>query len=49
VIGEKKIYALDQQYDATRIIKSKGERYVSTDTQAEKIGIRCARRHFVDA
>lgn len=47
VNGQNKIYHLpfDQQYDRVRIIPSKGERYVKTAAEAEKLGFRRAMRH----
>ena len=46
VNGGSKIYHLpfDQQYDRVRIIPKKGERYVSTVAEAERLGFRRAMR-----
>lgn len=51
VNGRSRIYHLpfDQQYDTARILKCKGECYVSTAAEAEALGFRRARRHFVEA
>jgi Restriction endonuclease len=51
VNGRSRIYHLpfDQQYDTTRINTDIGEIYVSTAAEAEKLGFRRARRHFLEA
>jgi hypothetical protein len=51
VNGRSKIYHLpfDQQYDTTRIDENKGECYVRTAAEAEELGFRRARRHYMEA
>ncbi|OYO31097.1 hypothetical protein CD932_08160 [Janthinobacterium sp. PC23-8] len=48
VNGRNKIYHLpfDQQYDRVRISPARGELYVRTAQEAEKLGFRRAMRHF---
>ncbi len=47
VNGNTKIYHLpfDQQYDRVRIVPAKGELYVRTTAEAERLGFRRAMRH----